>query len=207
MPISATERQRLNQRLPAQLHEATVLDPATDEDGWLRVEVDGELGVVQTCPWMPRLDVPVSPGDAAAVIESDGGNYWAVQWWPQGAAVPTPIVSGARWYTGADAPLDSLGVDNDFYLQASGDYFEKVGGTWVHQGTLAPGAGTGDLHYTHIQSSPSATWTVAHGLGKVPSIVVVDSAGTVLHVGESVVDLNTTTLTFVGATTGTAYCN
>ena len=40
------------------------------------------------------------------------------------------------------------------------------------------GAGTGDLSFEHNQSTVSATWLIAHNLGKHPSVSVVDSAGT-----------------------------
>jgi len=42
MPLSDTERRQLTQRSPAQLREATVLDPPLDDDGFLRVEIDNE---------------------------------------------------------------------------------------------------------------------------------------------------------------------
>ncbi|RLC28612.1 MAG: hypothetical protein DRH37_09205, partial [Deltaproteobacteria bacterium] len=38
---------------------------------------------------------------------------------------------GAVWYNGADNPLDTLGVDGDYYLNnTSSDYFTKASGTW-----------------------------------------------------------------------------
>lgn len=37
--------------------------------------------------------------------------------------------------------------------------------------------GEGDLHYTHDQMTPLATWNATHGLGKIPSVVVLNSAG------------------------------
>jgi hypothetical protein len=76
------ERERLNQRVPSQLMEATVLDPPLSEEGWLRVEVDAQPGVVQLCPWPDNGAVP-SSGDAAAVMESDHGNYWVLGVWAQ----------------------------------------------------------------------------------------------------------------------------
>lgn len=72
-----------------------------------------------------------------------------------------------------------------------------------------PGAdGTGgDLSYTHTQAVPAASWTVEHGLGKHPAVIVVDSAEEVV-IGD-VVYLSDTSLRvdFSGAFGGKAYLN
>lgn len=68
--------------LPSPLMEATVQDPAVDALGFLRVEIDNRPGVVEPCPWAAPFGGTPLPGDAAAVIESDGGHFWAL-WWPQ----------------------------------------------------------------------------------------------------------------------------
>jgi hypothetical protein len=82
--LNEHEQRRERQRAPSALLEATVASPAIDDDSdFLRVELDGAPGVVHDCPYMPRGDDEPSPGDAAAVMESDGGNYWVVGWWPQ----------------------------------------------------------------------------------------------------------------------------
>jgi hypothetical protein len=67
--------------------------------------------------------------------------------------------------------------------------------------------GAVDRHYAHTQSVAASTWIVNHGLGKYPSVTVVDSAGDeclgdVRHNG-----LNQTTLTFSAAFSGAAYFN
>jgi len=70
------------------------------------------------------------------------------------------------------------------------------------------GLGTSaDKNYVHIQSSPSASWVVTHNLNKRPSVVVVDSADSVV-VGEVEYNSdNQVTLTFAGAFSGKAYFN
>ena len=46
------------------------------------------------------------------------------------------------------------------------------------QGPAGPaGPPGGDLNHVHEQAVAAATWTVNHGLGKFPSVTVVDSAG------------------------------
>lgn len=58
-------------------------------------------------------------------------------------------------------------------------------------GRYEPRAGaTGDLHYVHVQSTPAATATITHNLGKYPAVVVVDSAETVLVGDVTYLDLN-----------------
>lgn len=61
--------------------------------------------------------------------------------------------------------------------------------------------------HTHTQTLASATWTVAHNLGKNPSVSVVDSAeeeviGEVQHV-----DVNNLVIRFSAAFSGKAYLN
>lgn len=64
-----------------------------------------------------------------------------------------------------------------------------------------------DLHYRHVQSTPSASWTIAHNLGKRPSVSVVDSAGTNIVGNFEYVDDNNCTLTFSSSFSGEAYLN
>ena len=66
---------------------------------------------------------------------------------------------------------------------------------------------TRDAHYTHDQNSASASWSVSHNLGKKPSVVVVDSADTVLYGHIEYTDLNNLTITLSAPTSGKAYIN
>lgn len=64
-----------------------------------------------------------------------------------------------------------------------------------------------DAFFTFTQSTPSSEWSIAHGLGKFPSVAVVDSAG---HVGLGsihYVDSNNIILSFAASFAGTAYLN
>jgi len=69
-----------------------------------------------------------------------------------------------------------------------------------------PGAaGTGG-RYEHDQALSSATWTVLHNLGAIPSAVaVVDTAGTLVHGEVHHVDTNTMQLIFSAPFSGKAY--
>lgn len=69
------------------------------------------------------------------------------------------------------------------------------------------GATGSDLTYVHDQTTPSASWTVAHGLSKFPSAVIVDSAGTVVVGDITYLDVNHVRMDFVGAFAGKAFFN
>lgn len=70
-----------------------------------------------------------------------------------------------------------------------------------------PTSAAGDLHYTHTQDVASATWNVAHNLGKFPSTTVTLSTGQIGYGDVTYTDENNLTITFAGAETGKAYIN
>lgn len=61
--------------------------------------------------------------------------------------------------------------------------------------------------YIHVQSSASQIWNIEHGLGKFPSVSVVDSAGTLVYGDVAYNDDNTLTINFTAAFSGKAYLN
>jgi hypothetical protein len=64
-----------------------------------------------------------------------------------------------------------------------------------------------DKNYVHIQSSPSAAWSVVHNLEKYPAVDVVDSGGTAIIPDVHYVDTNNLTVNFGSATSGKAFVN
>jgi len=64
-----------------------------------------------------------------------------------------------------------------------------------------------DKNYVHTQGVASATWNVTHGLGKFPSITVVDTGGSVVEGDIFHTDNNNAILTFSAPFTGEAFCN
>lgn len=65
-----------------------------------------------------------------------------------------------------------------------------------------------DARFHHNQGSALATWgPIAHNLGKVPAVTVVNSANEVVEGAMSIGDLNHVTLTFGAAFAGDAYFN
>ena len=104
--------------------------------------------------------------------------------------------------------ISNTEVTSTVDLEASG--FKTPTGTssefLMADGSVSSG-GSGDLHYTHNQTSAQTTWTITHNLGKFPSVTVVDSARSVV-VGE--VNMNTINqieITFTAAFSGKAYLN
>ena len=67
--------------------------------------------------------------------------------------------------------------------------------------------GLAGASYEHLQAIPAATWTINHGLGRFPSVTVVDSAGSVVVGNIEYVSNNTVVLYFSAAFGGSAYLN
>jgi len=63
-----------------------------------------------------------------------------------------------------------------------------------------------DLSYVHTQNVASSSWSVTHGLGFIPNITVIDSAGSVVEGSYAYSeDGNTVTLSFSSPFSGKAY--
>lgn len=67
--------------------------------------------------------------------------------------------------------------------------------------------GGSDAHFTYTQNAASATWSIAHNLGKRPSVMIVDSADFVLHGSVKYTDSNNLTINLSAPTSGKAYLN
>ena len=111
---------------------------------------------------------------------------------------------GTSLLNGVGAPSPSTGINGDFYLNTSNMnlYGPKTNSGW---GSPTDLVGSQELGYVHIQEVASATWNITHGLGFVPNITVVDTAGTVVEGSYNYPNSNTVILTFVGGFSGRAY--
>jgi hypothetical protein len=67
--------------------------------------------------------------------------------------------------------------------------------------------GVPDKTFVYDQSPASANWTINHGMNKVPSPIVYDSAGNEMVGVMEIVDNDTVIMHFTGAFTGTCYLN
>lgn len=69
------------------------------------------------------------------------------------------------------------------------------------------GGGGYDKSYTFNQISPKEVWKIPHGLGKYPSVTVVDSGGNKVVGDIKYIDINNLEISFVGGFSGIAYLN
>ena len=67
--------------------------------------------------------------------------------------------------------------------------------------------GLSGANYVHSQAVPAATWTINHGLGRYPSVTVVDSAGSVVGGDVEYTSTNQVVIYFSAAFGGAAYLN
>ncbi len=102
--------------------------------------------------------------------------------------------------------LTGAGGAMTFYVE-NGDY-------WIHIGGVTF-AVTVDLDssvinvwpftFQHVQSAPSAVWSINHGLNSSPAVTVVDAAGAELAGQVDYLDPNNLRITFGAVQTGTAF--
>ena len=76
----------------------------------------------------------------------------------------------------------------------------------VNLQTIVNAANDADT-YVHHQSAASNTWVIVHGLGKFPSVTVVDSGNTVVVGNVSYDSPNQVSITFEASFSGKAYLN
>lgn len=66
---------------------------------------------------------------------------------------------------------------------------------------------TSDAAFIYTQTTPVATWTIAHNLDKYPSVTTMDSVGNQIIGDVTYTDLNNLTVTFTSNIAGKAYLN
>jgi hypothetical protein len=69
-----------------------------------------------------------------------------------------------------------------------------------------PGNLGNDLNYTHVFTSTTSV-VILHGLGKIPSVTIIDGSSNTIYGDITYTDLNNLTITFKQAFAGTAYLN
>lgn len=94
-------------------------------------------------------------------------------------------------------------------LSVDGPDITVIESTVGAQGPRGPAGTPGgvDLSFEHAQSAAASTWVVAHGLGKRPSVTVVDSAGDQVEGDVTYIDLNNLTIDFSAPFSGEAFLN
>jgi hypothetical protein len=64
-----------------------------------------------------------------------------------------------------------------------------------------------DSEYTHIQSSPSTTWTITHNLGRRPNVSLINGSNEVVEGSIVHTSINVVTVTFNSSLSGIAECS
>jgi hypothetical protein len=103
-----------------------------------------------------------------------------------------------------DLTYDELTDTPDSKVGQAGKYIKVSDDETAHEYVNAV---PGDAHYVHTQSVSSASWVIAHSLGKYPSILIFDDLGNTVEGDIVLTDTDNLTLNFSSAFTGVAYLN
>jgi hypothetical protein len=140
------------------------------------------------------LQADISATPSSSVAEAVGA--YAVRG-PIGPRGPGVLIDDGE-------PSDSVGFDGDIYINSqNGNYYgPKANGAWPESPAYSI---SGSSRHVHTQSSPSSTWSITHALGGYPSVMVVDSAKTVV-IGEVIYNsTSSVTVAFSAPFSGYAY--
>lgn len=111
---------------------------------------------------------------------------------------------GGKWVNadGVEADIEELSL----LLAAHIANLSNPHQTTAHQvGTYTSSEIDAKLTYTHIQSVPSATWTITHNMNRYPAVVVVDAIGDDYYADVRYLSANQLRITCGGAMSGKAY--
>lgn len=129
---------------------------------------------------------------------------------PTGPAGPQGVKgdTGTTGSTGATGPQGNPGATGATGTQGPQGQQGVPGATGSQgpQGIQGP-AGPGPTTYTFTQGTPSASWVVAHNLGRYPSVSVIDSGDSIIIPNIHFDSANQVTIGFGSATSGKAYLN
>ena len=116
--------------------------------------------------------------------------------------IPGP--RGYGWLSGEGAPDSSIGKNGDFYVDTLENSFwgPKSPAGWPASPFYVPGT---PRRHVHTQALPASTWTINHTLDGYPSVMVVDSAATVVIGEVSYVSTSQVVVEFTAPFSGYAY--
>lgn len=72
---------------------------------------------------------------------------------------------------------------------------------------LIGSGGGSDANFIHTQAIASISWTINHGLGKYPSVVIIDNFNNAMIADIQYTSINNVTITFAAPSTGKAIFN
>jgi len=118
----------------------------------------------------------------------DGDRYIAINITARNLYIPQ-----GRGYEGLQVYVES---DQTLYILKG-----STNSDWV---AIAAG---GDLTFLYTEPTPQILWTLAHNMGKFPSVTVLNTSGDEVEAFVNHVDDNNLSITFNTATSGTATLN
>ena len=100
---------------------------------WMLYQMASQCGY-DTTDYCAKI-VELAAADDCTCTSTDTGLSVAVVPWGSGAT--GTAITGAKWYNDSGAPSSLLGDTDDYYLDDdTGNYYKKVSGSWVLQGSL-----------------------------------------------------------------------
>lgn len=118
--------------------------------------------------------------------------------------IGTQGTRGPGFVSGNGSPTSEIGLVGDFYIDLDSSEFwgPKTSSGWPASPFYIPGQ---TLRYVHTQASPSSSWIINHPLGGYPSVMVSDSASTVVIGEVSYVSTSQVVVDFTTPFSGYAY--
>lgn len=194
--------------LPPEIQTVTVVGQQVHPDG---TAIHGSIRLVPTAGRFvhvatgvtvqgPAVEPYADNGDVSiTVVASDadginptGGTYQLTLTAYDSSTVSFPVLLPK------DTPVVNLAAITPV-TPAEGDYV-------IITGPPGPPGASGST-YAHTQSTPAATWQVAHNLGRQPNISVINAAGTVCYADIEHASANLAVITFPTAFAGLATCS
>jgi hypothetical protein len=89
----------------------------------------------------------------------------------------------------------------------------SVARSWIASGKatdyngVSPAPSAILTHFVHTQSAASSTWTIAHNMGRYPSVTIVDAQGNVIQAEIAYLTTTSVRITFSEPVAGSAYLN
>lgn len=141
-------------------------------------------------------------GDVRVTIQDSSSVILLGTSGPQGPTGPR----GSQVLSGNTDPSPSIGLNGDQYINTDSGYLfgpktASGWGTGVPLGNNDPN----DLGQVYTQVSPSTVWDIAHTLGFIPNITIVDALGNVVEAALEYISATQIRATFSEPLVGKAY--
>ncbi len=146
---------------------------------------------------------PAAPVRITALSEASGGR---VHYLATARTGNTLTVAPADGYPDIDLDIgDTLAVTCNKGM--IGDIHAAILAGVADLAQVVETLNTNTTGFVFNQTTPSDTWVIDHGLGRFPSITVVDSAGSIVVGSVVYTTADRITVSFSGGFSGTAYLN